>query len=36
MTVMDFLSKYQINLENVKYQIKKTSTMVGGTTANLK
>ena len=35
MTVIDFLNKYQLNLAKISYKIKKTSTLVGGTSANL-
>lgn len=34
-TALDFLTKHQLNPHKVKYQIRKTSTLVGGTTANL-
>ena len=35
MTAMDFLNKYELTPENIHYQIRKTSTLIGGTTANL-
>jgi len=35
MTVIDFVNKNQLNLAKIKYKIKKTSTLIGGTSANL-
>lgn len=35
MTVIDFLTKFNMNPEKIFYEVKKTSTMVGGTTAHL-
>ena len=35
-TAIDFLSRYQWDPARVKYEVKKTSTLIGGTTAQLK
>lgn len=35
MTASDFLIKYDLEPELISYEIKKTSIMVGGTSANL-
>ena len=34
-TALDFLAKHSLDPERVKYTVKKTSTLVGGTTAGL-
>jgi hypothetical protein len=33
MVMMDFLAKNELNITKVKYQIKKSSILIGGTTA---
>jgi len=35
MVMLDFLAKYELKASRVKYQIRKSSTMIGGTTAKL-
>ena len=35
MTALDFLNKHQLNPETTSFKIRKTSTIVGGTSANL-
>ena len=35
MTALDFLNKHQLNPEKTSFKIRKTSTIVGGTSANL-
>ena len=35
MVTVDFLNKYEYNPEKVTYEIRKSSTMIGGTSAKL-
>ena len=35
MTALDFIEKYKWNPANIYYEVKKTSTLIGGTTAKL-